>query len=525
MNISNDDVEERKQSTPTKLGFGGKAILTQPSSSNLVAEYLNVNDMRFMKYIANTLGTSIILKPGKGHYTYGTTAQMITCLYVVLFYSAMTTVPSGNNALIHKYHGDDADNILNALKSSLNNGSFDGVMVLVLLYHVGIMVIDRVSYLYRDLRIKVFLHICTCIFTHGWVFFGLQNSTKSWVSDNKYLLGYYILQLWFIIISSRQIKDGYPVFPSAGIEASKEYTSINGMAFKTWRAIPMLREMYSIFNWICTETSLDMFMWIQMDDIYATLVIVKYNMAYRKRDQQVLSGTKSQPFLYKFIYGWVIFGSLLLAMVGPLMLFSTLSNGLSDYNDVLQTNLEIQLRKTTSSYTSRTSNIKSSTSTTTYPLYTSYSHATIVEIVNKSSPEFNCYSKVLAPSYKYAKCTGNLQTITIPSYSDNMWSITPIGMKTLGNALAGVIDGNDGGGVGAEFGGKGDKFEIVMKYTFLRLTPSNVNGQTNNANTTYTESVRLLNDEDRCKIAKRIGINITNTTKCKRLMKHTMNAR
>ena len=58
------------------------------------------------------------LSPGKGHYTYGTTAQMITCLYVVLFYSAMTTIPSGNNALIHKYHGDDADNILNALKSS-----------------------------------------------------------------------------------------------------------------------------------------------------------------------------------------------------------------------------------------------------------------------------------------------------------------------------------------------------------------------------------------------------------------------
>ena len=98
------------------------------------------------------------------------------------------------------------------------------------------------------------------IFFHAWIFLYLQNSTTNvTVWKNSTLLFYYLLQLIFLITSSRQIKDGYPVFIAAD-ERDKQYSSREGMIFKTWRALPFLYEMNSIFNWICADTSLGEFL-------------------------------------------------------------------------------------------------------------------------------------------------------------------------------------------------------------------------------------------------------------------------
>ena len=114
--------------------------LKVPSSSNMVSKLLNEQDLRFIKYVAQTLGPALLLKPGKDYYSWGTSAQMFSCLYVLLFYSIMTA-PTASD-------GD----VLGALQSSVSNGSFDGNMVLLLLYHIAIMITDRVGYLFRNLK-------------------------------------------------------------------------------------------------------------------------------------------------------------------------------------------------------------------------------------------------------------------------------------------------------------------------------------------------------------------------------------
>ena len=115
------------------------------------------------------------------------------------------------------------------------------------------------------------------IFFHAWIFLYLQNSTTNvTVWKNSTLLCYYLLQLIFLNTSSRQIKDGYPVFIAAD-ERDKQYSSREGMIFKTWRALPFLYEMNSIFNWICADTSLGEFLCLFF---FFFVFTIQYVMSY-----------------------------------------------------------------------------------------------------------------------------------------------------------------------------------------------------------------------------------------------------
>ncbi len=42
-----------------------------------------------------------------------------------------------------------------------------------------------------------------------------------------------------------------------------------------YRLIPFVSELRSILDWVCADTSLDMCMWMQCDDLYGALYLVK----------------------------------------------------------------------------------------------------------------------------------------------------------------------------------------------------------------------------------------------------------
>ena len=103
-----------------------------------------------------------------------------------------------------------------------------------------------------------------------------------------------------------------------------------------------------ILDWVCASTSLDLFMWLNLEAIWMNLFKNKLEQAYRKRFKdvrvatvhvcrghtthvgmrwvwQVLSGHEPQPKFDKFLMGVLIFIGLLVVIVGPAMLFSTLN--------------------------------------------------------------------------------------------------------------------------------------------------------------------------------------------------------
>ena len=146
-----------------------------------------------------------------------------------------------------------------------------------------------------------------------------------------------------------------------------------------------------------------------MDDLYATLAIVKYNMAYRDRDQETLSGRKPQSLLWKFVYGWLIFSLLLLLLLGPVIYFSPL-NPATEPNEVLQASMTVSLsaQRMSTQATARNSKPK-----VTYTLYQSSNHTNITACGNLSCAKKN------ADSYKLGQAqeTGNSSNIFIRDWS------------------------------------------------------------------------------------------------------------
>merc|ERR1712196_94803 len=82
-------------------------------------------------------------------------------------------------------------------------------------------------------------------------------TSERWIESNPLLLVYYLLQLTFAFSGGWQIRSGYTVFPTATKTQDEDYNACASMIYKTWRLIPLLHEMRSIFNWIFSETSLD----------------------------------------------------------------------------------------------------------------------------------------------------------------------------------------------------------------------------------------------------------------------------
>ena len=119
---------------------------------------------------------------------------------------------------------------------------------------------------------------------------------------------FYVLVSTYLGVSAKQIKLGYTVFPGNDV-VSKEYSVAGSVAFKSFRLIPYVREMRSILEWMFADTSLDIFMWLKFDDLYAWLLAVRYDKAYRKRSKKILSGDEGQSLLWKILYGWIVSSS------------------------------------------------------------------------------------------------------------------------------------------------------------------------------------------------------------------------
>ena len=83
-------------------------------------------------------------------------------------------------------------------------------------------------------------------------------------------------------------------------------------------AIPFLWELRAILDWTVETTSLTLFAWLKVEDIYAGLCAVRADMASRRR---YVRG-KKQPLLDRVTQGCLFTTVLLVIVLGPLLLFS-----------------------------------------------------------------------------------------------------------------------------------------------------------------------------------------------------------
>ena len=309
---------------------------------------------------------------------------------------------------------------------------------------------------------KYIHHILITIFSHILIFFFLpfkgnynivgtyycskkndQNENCNNFLDNKYIIFFYILYIFYLSFSSLQIQKGLLDMKKKSILKSGD-TSINSGIYNGYKNTPFLYEIKLAIDWTFTTTSLDFFQWAKFESVYDTIYLTMCNM---KNFKTKPVGLKINT-LQKITLGATIWISLILLLILPLLIFSNL-NPINEINNVNggKTSLKISFIK---------DNIYSN-----YTLFEN-SHVEGIEGMfdekDKEKPQWNIFNYSL--SYMKNFPHNQIQIIYMSDTSDHVWDIAIPHIEKIKQNLYYLNISNS------------DKIELYYEYSFQRPKPA-----------------------------------------------------
>ncbi|XP_036224300.2 piezo-type mechanosensitive ion channel component isoform X2 [Bactrocera oleae] len=211
--------------------------------------------------------------------------------------------------------------------------------LIMLLVQFMLIVIDRALYLRKALLHKIIFHFLSVIGIHIWMFFIVPAVTERSFYSLAPPIIFYIIKCFYILLSSYQIKCGYPK-RILGNFLTKSFSLINMLAFKVYMAIPFLYELRTILDWVCTDSTMTLFDWLKMEDIFADIYFIKCSRQM-ETDFPAIRATK-KPILTKLIMGGLFIIAIVIALWGPLCIFA-LGNAVGQSNTPLQVSISIRI--------------------------------------------------------------------------------------------------------------------------------------------------------------------------------------
>jgi len=309
---------------------------------------------------------------------------------------------------------------------------------------------------------KYIHHILITIFSHILIFFFLpfkgnynivgtyycskkndQNENCNNFLDNKYIIFFYILYIFYLSFSSLQIQKGLLDMKKKSILKSGD-TSINSGIYNGYKNTPFLYEIKLAIDWTFTTTSLDFFQWAKFESVYDTIYITMCNMKYFKTKPV---GLKIK-LIQKITLGATIWISLILLLILPLLIFSNL-NPINELNNVTgaKTSLKISFIK---------DNVYSN-----YTLFEN-SHVEGIEgMFNENDtekPQWNIFNYSL--SYMKNFPHNQIQIIYMSDTSDHVWDIAIPHIEKIKQNLYDLNISNS------------DKIQLYYEYSFQRPKPA-----------------------------------------------------
>ncbi|KAK8792902.1 hypothetical protein WA158_005066 [Blastocystis sp. Blastoise] len=236
------------------------------------------------------------------------------------------------------------------------------------------------------------------------------NSTYSKVNDyaNRWCILFIVLQLFYITTSALQIKHGYPSTDNTIKNLlTEDYGWISRILYYIYLYIPFLFELHQLIDWLSTDTVLDPFSWIRLEEIKATLFQAKCRSELVVKDVYKNQGIPRGK-LGKIGCGGSIILGIIFVLLLPLILFSSDSVALIS-NPVKYASLTISLQ-TRSQYIS---------------LY-SFQQTKSVELLNEE--EYYQWQLEYLDAFHSSVLTSQWQSsaqiIHFPDRSISPWSIT-----------------------------------------------------------------------------------------------------
>ncbi|RHY15619.1 hypothetical protein DYB32_010739, partial [Aphanomyces invadans] len=213
---------------------------------------------------------------------------------------------------------------------NVSDSMLNGYMVLIVLFELAIMMWDRAAFVVGSVKVKAALHYTVLVGVHLGLWIMLPVYSQSYFQQRVGLQVFYFLHCVYLWLSASQIKHGYVVFRSnhyskKAVDKTSLADEVFGKVFKVYMFIPFAFEIRCLLDWMCSTTSLNKDMWLLLEETAATLYLVRQEMDERIRDAVYLKGNKRHPVVQKFFTGGVILVVMLLCVVAPLAMFSSLN--------------------------------------------------------------------------------------------------------------------------------------------------------------------------------------------------------
>lgn len=200
--------------------------------------------------------------------------------------------------------------------------------LLMLIIQFFLIVVDRALYLRKYMVGKILFQFFLIIGLHIWMFFVLPATTERSFNATNPPVYYYLIKCFYLLFSAYQIRCGYPA-RILGNFVTKGFTMINFTGYKLFMTIPFLFELRTLMDWIWTDTSMTLFDWLKMEDIFANVYQLKC-MRQLEEDLPAPRGQKKGSLVKYLMGGGMMFGIILLIWF-PLALFA-FSNAVGEPN-------------------------------------------------------------------------------------------------------------------------------------------------------------------------------------------------
>jgi len=170
---------------------------------------------------------------------------------------------------------------------------------------------------------KLIYNVFLVILFHIFMFFIVPLVTQRAFIENIPAIFMYIFQSTYFGLSAYQVRCGYPT-RILGNFLTKSYTLTSGILFQGFQAIPFLLELRSVLDWVCTDTTLTLYHWLKMEDIYANIYVLK---CYRESERTWFQARGQKYWtLSKWGLGGLLVALLVIVIWFPLLFMSYINS-------------------------------------------------------------------------------------------------------------------------------------------------------------------------------------------------------
>ncbi|XP_030079259.1 piezo-type mechanosensitive ion channel component isoform X1 [Drosophila hydei] len=286
--------------------------------------------------------------------------------------------------------------------------------LIMLLVQFLLIVIDRALYLRKALVNKIIFHFFSVIGIHIWMFFVVPAVTERTFNSLAPPIIFYVIKCFYMLLSSYQIKSGYPK-RILGNFFTKGFSMVNMIAFKVYMQIPFLYELRTILDWVCIDSTMTIFDWLKMEDIFSNIYLIRCTRQ-SETDFPAMRAQKKAS-LSKLIMGGTIVLLIVICIWGPLCLFA-LGNAVGTSNVPYQVSLSIRIGPYD-------------------PIYTTNNYDSIFEIDSKMYGQMtNAFIKnKQALTFIAGYDATDVAAVKLAGNSPSLWNIAPPDRERLTNDL------------------------------------------------------------------------------------------